>query len=65
MVCAAEEAITVCSGGDAGVPLLEVVVADFSFADEDGTGRKACAGVGFAGSRGGAFRLFLGTDAAG
>lgn len=36
-----------------------------SFADAEGTGSQPWAGVGFAGSRGGALRLFFGTDDAG
>lgn len=38
---------------------------DFSFAELAGTGRKACAGVGLAGSSGGAFMLDLGIEAIG
>lgn len=39
--------------------------APLSFAEADGTGSHACADVGFAGSSGGAFRLFFGTEDAG
>ena len=38
---------------------------DLSFADVDGTGSHWCAGVGFAGSSGGAFMLLLGIEATG
>ena len=65
IVCAAAEGNVECSGGEAGVPLEDVVLEDLSFAEEDGTGRKACAGDGLAGSRGGAFKLFFGTEDAG
>lgn len=37
-------------------------LADFSFAVLEGMGRKLWAGVGFAGSRGGALRLFFGNE---
>jgi len=53
------------SVGDIGVPVLEVVPADFSLAEDEGTGSHWCAEVGLAGSNGGAFRLFLGTEAIG
>ena len=62
---AAVDGNAACSGGETGVPLLDVVVEDFSFADEDGTGNQLCPGVGFAGSSGGAFRLFLGIEETG
>lgn len=38
---------------------------DFSLADDWGTGSHPWAVVGFAGSSGGAFKLFLGTEDAG
>lgn len=62
MVCAAVEGSTEKRDGEFGVPLAEVVLlpTDFSFAVDDGIGKKLCPGVGFAGSRGGALRLFLG-----
>jgi hypothetical protein len=41
------------------------VPAPLSFADVEGTGSHAWAGAGFAGSRGGALRLFFGTEDAG
>ena len=50
------------SGGDEGVPLSDVVEEDFNFAEEEGTGSQPWAGVGFAGSRGGAFRLLFGIE---
>lgn len=48
-----------------GMADIEVPPADFNFAEDEGTGSQLWAGVGFAGSRGGAFRLFFGTDDAG
>lgn len=52
--------------GDAAVaPAVEAPALGLSFADVDGIGSQPWAGVGFAGSRGGALRLFFGTDAAG
>lgn len=48
-----------------GVPLLDVGPAVLSLAEAAGTGSQLWAGVGFAGSKGGAFRLFLGTDTTG
>ena len=39
MVCAAEEAYVVCSGGDDGVPLEDTLPTDFNLADAEGTGR--------------------------
>ena len=39
--------------------------AVFNLAEVGGTGSQLCAWVGFAGSRGGALRLFFGTDDAG
>ena len=53
------------SEGDTGVPTFDVGPEDFSFAEEDGTGSQACAAVAFAGSSGGALRLFFGTEAIG
>ncbi len=38
--CAAVEAIAEYSGGDVGVPLEEVLEADLSFADDEGTGNQ-------------------------
>ena len=38
---------------------------DFNLAVEDGTTRNWCPGVGFAGSSGGALRLFFGKDETG
>ena len=61
VVCAAVEG-KVCSGGDIGVPLADVCPPGLIFADAEGIGNQLWAGVGFAGSRGGAFRLFLGTE---
>ena len=55
----------VASGGDIGVPLFDVVPDDLNLADVAGTGSHWCPGVGFAGSSGGAFRLFLGIDETG
>ena len=43
----------------------EVLDADLSFAEEDGTGSHWCAGVGFDGFRGGAFKLLFGIEATG
>lgn len=43
----------------------EVAEDDFSFADDEGIGSQACAGFGFAGSSGGALRLFLGMEETG
>lgn len=65
MVCAAEDANVECSGGEVGVPLEETFDVDLNFADDDGTGSHWCAGVGFEGSRGGAFMLLLGMEATG
>ena len=48
-----------------GIPLLDVVPDDLSLAELAGTGSHWCPGVGLAGSRGGALRLFLGTDETG
>jgi hypothetical protein len=62
--CAAAEG-KVCSGGEIGVPLAEYVPPDFSFAEEEGMGNQLWAAVGLAGSSGGAFRLFFGTDETG
>jgi len=45
--------------------LVVEVDADFSFADAVGIGKKAWAGKGLAGSRGGAFRMVFGIDAIG
>lgn len=59
------DGVAAYSDGEVGIPVPVVPEVDFSFADDDGTGSQACAGVGFAGSRGGAFRLFFGTEAAG
>lgn len=55
------------SEGAFGIPwaFTDVVDAAFSFADDVGTGRYACAGEGLAGSRGGAFMLDFGIDAIG
>ena len=50
------------SVGEVGVPLVDGPIADFSFADDEGTGSQLWAGVGFAGSKGGALRLFFGTE---
>lgn len=47
------------------MPLVEVGPDDFSFAEADGIGSQLCAGVGLAGSKGGALRLFFGTDETG
>ena len=41
------------------------VDADLSLADDAGIGRKAWAGEGLAGSRGGAFKVDFGIDATG
>lgn len=41
---------------------MDGLVVFFSFAEEPGTGRYACAGVGFPVSNGGAFKMFLGID---
>jgi len=65
VVWAAADGKVEYSVGETGVPVLDVVAEDFSFAELEGTGSQLCAGVGFAGSRGGAFRLFLGTEATG
>ena len=65
MVCAADDAMTDWPEGDEGVPVEEVFEADFSLAEVAGTGSHWCAGVGFDGSRGGAFMMFLGMDATG
>lgn len=58
------EGCTAKWGGELGVPLavIELLPADFSLAVEEGMGKKLCPGVGFAGSRGGALRLFFGSD---
>ena len=54
------------SVGEVAVPAAAAVpVDDLNFADVEGTGSHAWAGVGFAGSSGGALRLFFGTDDAG
>jgi hypothetical protein len=62
MVWAAAEGKAVFSAGEVGVPLVDVLVMDFSFAEAEGTGSQLWAGVGFAGSSGGALRLFFGTE---
>lgn len=56
-----------CSGGLCGMPwgLVLEHEAALSFAEAGGWSRKACAGDGFAGSRGGAFILDLGIEAIG
>lgn len=66
-MCAADDASTAERGGELGVPLADVVLApaDFSLAVADGMGKKLCPGVGFAGSKGGALRLFFGSDETG
>lgn len=48
-----------------GVPLLEVAPEDLSLEEAEGIGNQLWAGVGLAGSNGGAFRLFLGTEETG
>lgn len=40
-------------------------LADLNFAEAAGTGRKAWPGLEFAGSRGEAFRMFLGIEVTG
>jgi len=65
MVCAAVDGNAVLDGGDWGIPLADVPIFDFNLADTDGTGSHAWPGDGFAGSRGGALRICLGTDATG
>ena len=50
------------SVGEVGVPLVDVLVGDFSLAEDEGIGSQLWAGVGFAGSNGGALRLFFGTE---
>ena len=62
---AAEEGAAAAGGGEEGVPLAAETFADLSLAEAEGTGRKEWPGVGLAGSRGGALRVFLGTDDAG
>ena len=62
MVWAAAEGKAAFSTGEVGVPLIDKLVTDFSFAEADGTGSQLWAGVGFAGSSGGALRLLFGTD---
>jgi len=52
-------------GGEDGVPVAEVFDDVFNLADEAGTGSHWWAGVGFDGSRGGAFMMFFGIDATG
>ena len=47
------------------MPDAEVFDADFSLAEVDGIGSHWWAGVGFEGSRGGAFRLLFGIEATG
>ena len=54
--------MTAWSVGEVGVPLVDVLVTDFNFAEDEGTGSQLWAGVGFAGSKGGALRLFFGTE---
>ena len=58
---------SVASVGDVGDPAAPDVAPPvaFSFAEDEGTGSQPWARVGFAGLRGGALRLFLGTDDAG
>lgn len=65
MVWAAAEGRVEYSVGDTGVPVVDVGLEDFSLAEVDGTGSQLWAGVGLAGSSGGALRLFLGTEATG
>jgi hypothetical protein len=47
------------------MPVSDVAEEDFNFAEDEGTGSHAWAGVGLAGSRGGAFRLLFGIDETG
>lgn len=47
------------------MPDAEVLDADLSRAEEEGIGSHWWAGVGFEGSRGGAFILLLGIEATG
>lgn len=67
MVCAALDGLALYSVGCLTMPCAFVDVPElaFSFADEAGSGRYACAWEGLAGSRGGALRLDLGMDAIG
>ena len=51
-----------CSGAEVGVPLEE---AERSLAEAAGIGSHWWAGVGFAGSKGGAFMLLFGIVATG
>lgn len=66
-MCAAADGSVDCGGGEVGVPDAdnELPLAERSLADAEGIGRNWCPGEGLAGSRGGAFRLFLGIDATG
>jgi len=67
IVCAAVDGLAAYSVGPVGIPwaFTGVLEAAFNFAEDAGTGRKTWAGVGFAGSRGGAFILDFGIDAMG
>lgn len=47
------------------MPDAEVLEDDLSRAEDEGTGSHWWAGVGFEGSRGGAFILLFGTEATG
>jgi hypothetical protein len=64
VLCDAADGNVDCVGGDIGVP-EELTEPDRSFALWLGTGSHWCASVGFAGSRGGAFKLFFGMEATG
>ena len=61
MECEAADGKALYSDADSGVP-VDVAFEVLSFAEDEGTGSQACAVVGCAGSRGGAFILFLGID---
>ena len=65
MVCAAVEGRAALAGGEDGVPDEDVRDCDLSLADGLGMGSHWWAGVGFEGSKGGAFMLLLGIDATG
>lgn len=65
MVCAAADGMLEFKAGEVGIPDGVVPEADLNFADEAGTGRKAWPGLEFAGSKGEAFKMFLGIEVTG
>jgi hypothetical protein len=63
--CAATDGKAEAEGGVCGVPDADVPDDDFNLADAGGRGSHACPGLGFAGSKGGALRMFFGMEVTG